>query len=74
MHEAQDGEFSYAIDSHRFKSGEATWIWQVRHTDSGCFVDAGTSPHSHDHARTEAFTAMADAESKSWPGAAPNDA
>jgi len=66
MYEATEGEFSYTIRKHRFRSGKASWTWHVRHTASGSFVDGGTSLRSHDHAKTAAINSIYEAELKTW--------
>jgi hypothetical protein len=64
MYEDREGEFVFTIQRHRFSTGRASWMWRVCHVPSGCLVDAGSSPRSHDHAKTAAFNAIWDAELK----------
>jgi hypothetical protein len=74
MYEAREGVYSYSIHRHRFRNGAASWTWQVRHTVSGCFVNAGTSVRSHAHAETEALGAISEAELKLRPNGLAKDA
>jgi hypothetical protein len=57
MYEARNGDYTYSIRRHTFRSGKTVWAWEVRHW-SGPYLDSGISLLSLDAAKSAALEAI----------------